>query len=149
MCSPSSDAAGVPASLGPGRPVFQAWKLSEMPSEWQATLMNPETQYVGVELPDMPWGHVYNNWFTANCTAADRDTWAAVVVVNMVDYHGGEGQKQQAAEVLKYLLETGKPPPDFVRILKTELPVSRGLTAVSQTSDTHINQHLKTELGRN
>ena len=128
MCSPSSDAAGVPASLGPGRPVFQAWKLAEIPSEWQATLRHPETLYVGVELPDMPWGHVYNNWFTANFTAADRDTIAAVVVVNMVDYHGGEGQRQQAAEVLKYLLETGKPPPDFMRILKRELPSSTGLT---------------------
>jgi len=128
MSSPSSDAAHVPASLSPGGPVFQAWKLAEMPAEWQATLRHPETMYVGVELPDTPWGRAYSDWFTANFTAADHDIWAAVCVVNLADYHGGEGQREQAAKVLKYLLETGKPPPDFLRILKRELPGSTGLT---------------------
>ena len=128
MSSPPSDAAHVPASLSPGGPVFQAWKLAEMPSEWQATLRHPETLYVGVELPDMPCGRAYSNWFTANFTVADSDTWAAVCVVNMADYNGGEGQREQAAKVLKYLLETGKPLPYFLRILKRELPGPSGLT---------------------
>ena len=135
MCSPSSDAAGVPASLFPGGPAFQAWKLAELPSEWQATHRHPETLYVGVELPDMPWGRAYSNWFTANFTVADHDTWAAVCVVNMVDYNGGAGQRQQAGKVLKYLLETGKPPPDFLRILKRELPGASELICVEPVSD--------------
>ena len=105
MSSPSSDAAHVPASLSPGGPVFQAWKLAEMPAEWQATLRHPETMYVGVELPDTPWGRAYSDWFTANFTAADHDAWAAVCVVNLADQHGGAGQGEQAAKVLKYPLE--------------------------------------------
>ena len=127
MSSPASDAAQVPASLFPGGPVFKAWKLAELPSEWQATLRHPETMYVAVELPDMPWGRAYSDWFSANFTVADHDIWVAVCVVNMADYHGGEGQREQAARVLRYLLETGKPPPDFLRILKRELPGSTGL----------------------
>jgi hypothetical protein len=127
MNSPPSNASCVPAALFSGGPPFQAWKLAELPPAWQVTLHRPNTRYIGVELPDLPWGRAYADWFTANFIIADHGTWTTVCVVNMSDYHGGEGQRDQDARVLKFLLEAGKPPPNFLRILEGEVPGAVGL----------------------
>jgi hypothetical protein len=122
MSAPSSNASAVPTSMYPGGPPFQAWKLSELPELWKQSLDRPDTLYVAVELPDLPWGHAYHAWFASTYSVADFDTYAAVCVMNMQDYNYGQDQRNRAGNVLRYLLETGKPPPDFLRILKKEEP---------------------------
>jgi hypothetical protein len=122
MSVPPSNASTVPTSMFPGGPPFQAWKLSELPRQWRQSLNHPDTLYIAVELPDMPWGHAYNAWFSSFHSVADFDTYAAVCVMNMQDYNYGQDQRERAGNVLRHLLETGKPPPDFLRILKREKP---------------------------
>ena len=110
--------AEVPMSLGPGTPPFQAWRIDEMPAEWQATQRHPDTKYVAVEVPDTPWGRAYHDWFRfgGQFSPEHLGVFAAVMVVNMHDYNGGADQRAQAARVLRSLLEAGKPPPCFVRL---------------------------------
>ena len=97
-----------------------AWKVEELPVEWRITHMHPDTKYVAVELPDTPWGIAYYRWF---CNEFDDDaSGVGCMVVNMVDYNGGSNQREQAAECLRSLLQTGKPPANFVRVLASNAP---------------------------
>ena len=122
MSAPSSNASSVPAALYPGGPPFQAWKLDELPRQWRQSLHHPDTLYVAVELPDLPWGHAYNAWFSSSFDVSDFGTYAAVCVINMQDYKSGQNQREHAGKALRCLMETGKPPPDFLRVLKKETP---------------------------
>ena len=107
--------------------------------------------FVAVELPDRPWGHAYHAWFASNYTVSDFGEYAATCVVNMQDYNGGNMQREHAAEVLRFLLETGKPPPHFLRILKPEGKTDPDqkemivLPTTSQTTGTNarINSYIR------
>ena len=116
VMSTSFDSA-IPSSMYPGSPPFQAWKLDELPELWKESLRDPNTRYIAVELPDEPWGHAYHTWFAANHTTKDFKVLAASMVLNMQDYNGGRDQERQSREVLQSLLQTGKPPPHFIRLL--------------------------------
>ena len=109
--------SGIPSSMYPGAPPFQAWKLDELPEMWKESLRDPNTRYIAVELPDEPWGHAYHAWFAANHTTKDFKVLAASMVLNMQDYNGGRNQERRSREVLQSLLQTGKPPPHFIRLL--------------------------------
>ena len=111
--------ADVPNSLGPGAPPFVAWQVDELPAEWRITHMHPDTRYVAVELPDTPWGIAYYRWFCSEL--GDDAAGVGCMVVNMVDYNGGSNQREQAAECLRSLLQTGKPA-NFVRVLASNVP---------------------------
>jgi hypothetical protein len=139
MSASSSNASAVPTSVYPTAPPFQAWKLSELPEEWKKSLNEPNTMFIAVELPDRPWGHAYHAWFASNFRVADFDEYAAVCVVNMKDYNNGNMQIERAAEVLRFLLETGKPAPHFLRILKQEEhadPAQQEMIVLPTTSQT-------------
>jgi hypothetical protein len=107
--------------------------------------------WVAVELPDRPWGHAYHAWFASNYTVADFKEYTPTCVVNMQDYNGGNKQKENAAEVLRFLLETGKPPPHFLRILHPEKqadPDQKEMIiqpTTSQTTNTNakINRYIR------
>ena len=110
----------VANSLRPGAPPFGAWQVDELPAEWRTILMHPDTSYGAVELPDTPWGIAYYRWF---CSEFDDDAHSVgCTVVNMADYNGGSNQRQQAADCLRSLLQTGKPPAHFVRVLASNVP---------------------------
>ena len=149
--APSNNGPAIPGSLHPGGPPFQAWKLSELPDEWKKSLQDPNTLFIAVELPDMPWGHAYHAWFASNYTVSDFGEYAATCVVNMQDYHEGIQRNEHAAEVLRSLVQTGKPPPHFLRILKPEGKVNSDqkemvvLPTTSQTtgSNSRINSYLR------
>ena len=108
----------IPSSICPSAPPFQAWKLDELPEPWKESLRDPNTRYIAIELPDMPWGHAYHAWYASNHTTKDFDKYAACLVVNMKDYNGGKDQEQRSKELLRALLQTGKPPPHFIRLLR-------------------------------
>ena len=147
MSASSSNASAVPTSVYPGGPPFQAWKLEE----WKKSLDEPNTMFIAVELPDRPWGHAYHAWFASTFSVEDFDTYAALCVVNMQDYKNGRMQIESAANVLRSLLETGKPPPDFLRILKKEESIDPAqqemivLPTTSQTSSANsvINSYIR------
>ena len=151
MSASSSNVSAVPASVYPTAPPFQAWKLSELPEAWKQSLREPNTMFIAVELPDRPWGHAYHAWFASNFSVTDFDEYAAVCVVNMKDYNNGNMQIERAAEVLRSLLETGKPPPHFLRILKQEEhadPAQQEMIVLPTTSQTAaanstINSYLR------
>ena len=95
--------------------------------------------FVAVELPDRPWVHAYHAWFASTYTVSDFQEYAATCVVNMQDYHEGNMRDEHAKEVLRSLLQTGKPPPHFLRILKPEEkadPDQKEMVVVPTTSQT-------------
>ena len=117
----------------------------------ERSLEDPNTLYVAVELPDMPWGHAYHAWFAANYSVADFKEYACTCVVNMHDYNEGNMRHERAAEVLRSLLQTGKPPAHFMRLIQPEgrMPNDQRemivLPTTSQTngSNSIINSYLR------
>ena len=151
VMSTSYDSA-IPSSMYPGAPPFQAWKLDELPELWKESLRDSNTRYIAVELPDEPWGHAYHAWFAANHTTKDFKVLAASMVLNMQDYNGGRDQERRSREVLQSLLQTGKPPPHFIRLLhqseasdpmsQQEMIIVPG-TSQSTSQNSTINSYLR------
>ena len=105
-------------SLGPGTALFRPWLFEELPAEWQVTALHPHTRYVAVELPDTAWGTAYHDWFVfGGPHVIDYESLPGVMVVNMRDYNGGRDQHRQSGLVLQALLQSGRPPPNFIRVL--------------------------------
>ena len=109
----------VPNSLGPDTPSFVAWKVEELPVEWQKARKHPDTKCVAVELPDTDFGFSYYQWFCS--VIGKEESGLGCVLVNMQDYHGGSKQEEQAAESYRSLFLTGKPSANFVRLLTTKV----------------------------
>ena len=112
-------------SLEPGSATFTTWQISELPPAWLATATHPDTLAVAVELPDMPWARQYQAWFARNFGDVPTSEFVAVMVVNMEDYYGGDCQRAQALqamEALRSLVQTGKPAPHFIRIMREGAP---------------------------
>ena len=105
-------------SLGPGTALFKPWLFEELPAEWQVTALHPHTRHVAVEVPDTPWGRAYHDWFCfGGPHVLNYESLPGVMVVNMRDYKGGRDQHHQSGRVLQALLESGRPPPNFIRVL--------------------------------
>ena len=109
---------GRTSSMGPGRPTFQLWKVDEIPKVWADTLRHPDTSYLAIEVPDFGFGRRYYEWAVAQLQAAEHGVYLAVMLCNQQDYRGGS--RSDVTECLRSLLETGKPPAHFVRILTPE-----------------------------
>ena len=114
-------------SLDASSAAFTAWRVSELLAAWLATARHPDTLAVAIELPDMPWARQYQAWFARNFGVGPASELVAVMVVNMEDYYGGDCQRaqaMQAMEALRSLVQTGKPAPHFIRIMREGVPTA-------------------------
>ena len=110
----------VPSSLGPHTHPFVAWKVEELPVEWQKARKHPDTKCVAVELPDTDFGFSYYQWFCSEI--GKEESGLGCVLVSMKDYSGGSKQDEQAARCYGSLLLTGKPSANFVRLFTAKVP---------------------------
>ena len=119
-----------PNSLGPGTPEFRLWLVSELPVEWaqspdEAQLAEAARSmevpvgtlqaHTFVELPDCPWGRAYHRWATAELDRLAATTplrHVPILVSNLEDFRA-TGRSEEV--VLRFLLQSGKPPPYFGR----------------------------------
>ena len=77
--------------------------------------------YVAVELPDTPWGRCYYAWAVQQLQALPEDSSALPVMVSsMHDFRGvgADQRRADAAECLRALLATGKPPAFFATVMQ-------------------------------
>ena len=111
---------------------FVAWKVSELPEVW----LQPVTQealehaarelevpaaslqpYTVVELPDFPWAWRYEAWHRSKF--GDDPSYVRVLFTARDNFRGEEeatARRRVAADALRALVETGKPPPLFSRV---------------------------------
>ena len=104
-------------SLGEGRPVFSLWTRNDLTDEWQADAGS----YIAVELPDSPWGRAYYHWAISQLSQLGENTnFLPVMLASMADFRGLPEPERQVAtgNCLQSLLETGKPPKHFARIMR-------------------------------
>ena len=112
------------SSLAPDSPAFQLWRRSELPAEWRSrSVVTPTRQIaVALELPDTPWGRSYYGWACERLASETEATdFIPVMLTSMHDFRGlpdERGRRQAAADCLRSLIESGKPPPHFARILE-------------------------------
>ena len=129
--SPLTDAE-VRDSLGEGCPVFSLWTRDDLTDEWLADSRsyiagNFPGSYIAVELPDSPWGRAYYHWAVSQLSQlGDNTVILPVMLASMADFRGlAEPERQAAsAECLQSLLQTGRPPKHFARIMRQVQPQS-------------------------
>ena len=111
--------------LGEGTAPFRLWWRADLPSVWRQHFTDDHC-YVAVELPDAPWGRAYYSWACNQLAALPEDSGAVpVMLCSMADFRGhpeGEQRIAAARECLRALLEGGRPPQHFARILHHSEP---------------------------
>jgi hypothetical protein len=114
----------VRGSLAEGTPAFRLWTEAELPAEWRQAVARPgygSHFFVAVELPDTPWGRCYYAWAIRELEGLPSDSGVLPVMVSsMFDFRGvGAAQRRtDAAECLRALAATGKPPAHFVTVME-------------------------------
>ena len=111
-------------SIAPDLSDFQRWLRNELPAEWRSTSVVTSTRQIAValELPDTPWGRTYYGWACERLASETEATDVIpVLLTSMYDFRGlldERGRRQAAADCLRSLIESGRPPPHFARILE-------------------------------
>ena len=143
-------------SLAPGTPEFQLWKFSDLPRAWKKEPDNEQwreaatelkvpisqakemlVSMVWVELPDTPWGWMYYTWAKRELERQSKlGEFVGVTLVSMHNFRephsNGSDARTEAANCLRCLLETGKPPQHFLRSFCAKTHVTEGGYAESK-----------------
>ena len=113
-------------SLAEGTPAFRLWTEAELPTDWRQAVARPgygSHFYVAKELPDTPWGRCYYAWAIRELERLLRDSNALPVMVSsMFDFRGVDAAQRRAdaAECLRSLAATGKPPAHFATVMEEQ-----------------------------
>ena len=105
-------------------PAFQLWRRSELPAEWRSTSVGTPTRQIAValELPDTPGGRTDYGWACERLTSEPEATYVIPdLLTSRYDFRGlrdERGRRQAAADDLRNLIESGKPPPHLARLLE-------------------------------
>ena len=106
--------------LGEGTAPFTLWKRGDLPPVWAQHFTDSHI-CVSVELPDTPWGRAYYSWACNQLGLQTAGTDAVpVMLTSMYDFQGLPEHSQrihEARNCLQALLETGRPPQHFARLL--------------------------------
>ena len=117
--------------LGPPHTAdFAAWKVDELPEVWLRPVPREALEqaaraldvpaaklqpYTALELPDFPWA--WEVWHHANF--GNDPSYVRVILTARDSFRGEEdaaARHKMAADALRALVETGKPPPFITRI---------------------------------
>ena len=118
--------------LGSHTADFVAWKVAELPEEWLRPVTQEALEHAArvleapaaklhpctaLELPDFPWAWHYEAWHHTNF--GNDPSYLHVVLTARDSFRGEEdaaARDRMAADALRALVETGKPPPFFTKI---------------------------------
>ena len=107
--------------LGEGTAPFRLWWQEDLPSVWRQYSTDNHI-CVAVEIPDVPWGRAYYSWACRQLEAMAGSSGAVpVMLASMEDFRDHQDRDKRTAaarECLHALLQDGRPPQHFARILE-------------------------------
>ena len=122
----------VSGRLGLHTADFVAWTVAELPEEWLRPVQQVALEQAAreldapadklqpcavLELPDSVWAWRYEVWHRTNF--GSDPSYVRVMLTPRDNFRGEESavvRRRMAADALRALVETGKPPPFFTRV---------------------------------